>query len=307
MTLREGIHEIDPEIYHMDPCPEPSLSRSGIQRILTGTPAEFAAHHPRLTQWPDLLNASSDAMDLGDIVHAMTLGVGARYVVGNPGDFLSKEGKPYSTWSGKAKEWKDEQEAAGVIVINDKKAALARDLADRLTEAIEAKFGAAEWAARRCEQAVIFRRRTNDGSMIWCRVLVDALLPSGIKIDVKTTAFALTNDELGKRIALDGLDIQHAFYQDAGVERADQRRPFVFAFVRTVAPFTVRFVNLDDPDVGWPLKVTRMRIDVACDRFAEGLRTGVWPDEPIEAQPLPPTWWVMRCEEEAGMAQEIAV
>jgi len=325
-----GIHDgIPAETYHADPCPEPSLSRSGIQTLLTETPAVFAANHPRLTEWHEWQAESNatDSTDLGEVVHAMVLGVGASYVVRDPWDFIApKTGKPYETWSGLAKEWRDALRARGGLQIDRETHARALQIAAKLTEAIERRFGAEAWAARRCEQTMVWKRVLNghcsDASdcehcgkcWIWCRGRADAILPDGTIIDVKTTAFSLSSDaELGKRIALDDLDLQHCWYQDGYVaasanatsrevirQIADTcRPPFIFAYVLTNPPFTVCFVDLDDPDLNWPLRTIRTRIDMAAHTFGACQALGTWPDRPIEAKPVYPPWLAIRMLEEA--------
>ncbi len=339
MTI--GIFDgIAPEQYHADALtPEPALSRSGIVTFINETAAAFAAKNPRLTQWPELLDQDgTDATELGDIVHAMVLGVGARYVVGDPSEHGTvksgpNKGEPYSTWTGDAGKWKAEQKAAGYIVIDRETNAKALQLADRLTAALIERFGPASWANRRVEQTVIWRRVLNDHCpdapncdhhavcWIWCRARLDALLPDGTIVDVKTTALSVADFELGKEIALKGLDVQREFYRDGLHAATEQTVPdsggkvlriarpaFIFAYVQTVPPFTVRFVDLAAEDVQWDLQATRMVIDIAAHRFARCLRTGEWPDHPLDAKPTCPPWFAERRGMmllEAGLREEV--
>lgn len=297
--LTIGIHDAVPaESYHRDELtPEPALSRSGIVILANGaTLADFAAQSPRLRNpaWPNLRD-STDASDLGEVAHALVLGVGAQYVVADCSDFNAPStGKPYQTWSGDAKAWKEGQEASGMIVIGRERFAMAEMISAKLTAVLRERFGA-EWDQRKCEQTVICKRRLNDGSEIWCRIRIDALIPSAI-IDVKTTALSLADVALGKEMALKGLDFQHAFYQDVtsramGEGRDEVPLPFVFGYVQTVPPYAVRLVNLDDPDIAWPLSMTRMDIDAAAHRFGAALKSGTWDGDPVDAKPVAPEWW----------------
>jgi uncharacterized glyoxalase superfamily protein PhnB len=295
-----GIHDISQRAYHDDPCEEVSLSRSGIHTLLTETPATFAAKNPLLTDWPELLDRDgTDSTDLGEIVHAMVLGTGSAFIASDPSEHGTlksgeRKGMPYTTWSGDAKAWKDAQKAAGYIVIDRETNALALQVAAKLTAAVNERFGGVAWHDKRAEQTLIWQRRLNDGSLIWCRARPDVILPDGTIVDIKTTALSMSDPELGRRIALDGLDIQHAWYQDGAEAITGERPPFIFAFVLTVPPYSVRFVDLESPDVNWPLGATRMAIDVACHRFGACLKSGTWPDNPIDAKPIPPQWWVER-------------
>lgn len=307
MNLDTGIHDnVSFADYHADKLrPELTLSRSGIVTLLNSTPAEFAARNPRLTKWPEMLEEDgTDSTDLGSVVHAQVLGGngGAKYIVGAPQDHLNLKGEPYSTWSGRAGDWKREQKANGYVVIDHATNAKAHQIADRLVGAIAERFEANAWSYREVEQTLIWKRRLDDGSEIWCRARPDCILPDGTIIDIKTTALSLSDQELGKRIANDGSDVQAAWYQDgwSEVQRAGLPRmkldlwPFIFAFVQTVPPYSVRFVDLDA--IGWPLHLTRMRIDLACHKFGECLKSGVWLDYPIDANPVPPSWAVSSWE-----------
>jgi hypothetical protein len=318
MNLDAGIHDnISPADYHADRLrADVTLSRSGIVTLLNSTPAEFAARNPRLTKWPEILEEDgTDSTDLGSVVHALVLGGngGAKYIVGAPQDHLNLKGDPYSTWSGKAGDWKREQKANGYIVIDHATNAKAHTIADSVVGAIVARFGANAWSYREVEQTLIWKRRLNDGSEIWCRARPDCILPGGAILDIKTTALPLSDAELGKRIAADGSDVQCAWYQDGklavelegakDINTPPERPPFIFAFVQTIPPYSVRFADLDA--IGWPLHLTRMRIDLACHRFGEGIMKGEWPGHPIDAAPTVPPWAVSAWERQVGIDGEI--
>lgn len=302
-ALPPGIYaDIPSETYHADTLTEqPSLSRSGIHAILTGTMADFAASHPRLTQWPATARDSTDATDLGEIVHRLVLGTGCNYVVRDPEDFTApKTDKPYSTWSGEAKEWRDGERANGRVVIGSEVNTMAEDIAKRLLVALRVRFP--DWDEGASEQTVVWTRRLNDGSVIWQRARPDRLLPSAI-VDIKTTALSISKEALGKTIGLSGLDIQHAHYTD-GVEAVTERDgpiPFFFAYVQTVPPHAIRIVDLTKR---WPLGLTRERIDIAAHKFGACLKSGVWPDDPIEVEPEPPEWLRAQWELAAIAASE---
>ncbi len=294
--LAPGVYDgIEAERYHADLLTDqPTLSRSGIVTLLNGSPAEFAAGHPRLSAWGVPARSGTDATDLGEVVHALTLGVGCNYIAREPSDFTApKTGKPYSTWSGEAKEWRDAERAAGNVVIDYETNALAVEISARLLDALRSRFP--DWDAGKSEQTVLFDRTLNDGQVIKCRARVDRLLPSAI-VDIKSRGLSMTDAELGKAIGLGGLDVQHCWYQDGVHSVTERELPFIFAYVRTVPPYTIRFVDLSKK---WPLNLTRSRIDVACHAFGAGLRTGVWPDEPMECEPEPPEWLSSRWMYEA--------
>ena len=298
MNLAPGIHDAVPaETYHADAlCDQPTLSRSGIVTLLNGSPAEFAALNPRLSQWPVAERAGTDATELGEIVHGMVLGIGSQFIASDPSEHGTvksgdNKGQPYTTWTGDAKTWKKAREAEGLIVIDYETNALAVEISARLLDALRARFP--DWDQGASEQTALWDRRLDDGSVIKCRARIDRLLPSAI-VDVKTSALSLSDAELGKTIGLKGLDIQAAWYVDGVHSVTERELPFVFAYVRTVPPYTIRFVDLA---AKWPLGLTRQRIDKAAHIFGECVRSGTWPDEPIECTPEPPEWlssrWMM--------------
>lgn len=281
------VSDVSAERYHADDFAlPPSLTRSGIVTLLGSTPAEFASQHPRLSTFREALKrTSTDATDLGEVIHALVLGTGSKYVVADASDFAAKNGEPSKTWgAAEAAAFKRQCEAEGKIIIGRTRHAMAERLASRLLDACRTRFP--DWDEGRSEQTVTWARRLNDGSQIRCRARIDRLLPSVI-VDVKSTALSLSDEEVGKRIALDGLDVQHVWYRDGIARSTGREMPFIFPFVRTVPPYTIRFVNLA---AKWPLGLTRERVDTAAHVFGECLASGVWPDEPIECQPEPPEW-----------------
>ena len=60
-----GIYEMPADIYHADPCPEPSLSSTGARTLANGTPA---------TYWHERQNPKQKRVfDIGTAGHLMVL------------------------------------------------------------------------------------------------------------------------------------------------------------------------------------------------------------------------------------------
>ncbi|NUS54772.1 MAG: hypothetical protein HOV66_07900, partial [Streptomycetaceae bacterium] len=100
MTLTVGIHDDIPELeYHADPA----LSASGAKTLLH-SPARFAWERENGTR-------SSDAMDLGTLVHTLVLGSHDRRIVVSPFDSMRTKA---------AHEWAAQMEAEHRIVVSHK-------------------------------------------------------------------------------------------------------------------------------------------------------------------------------------------
>lgn len=308
--LDQGIHDgIGATEYHEDRLTEqPSLSRSGIHMILSGEPMSvFAANHPRLRdpQWPELKREATKATDIGEVAHRLVLGVGCEFEVKDAWDFTNKDGSPSKTWgSADAAKFKADCDARGVPIISHEKYAMVLQLAEKLTAALEDRFGKDEWAGRKVEQVVLWRRVLDDHCdsapecdhyakcWIWCRALIDALLPSGIAVDLKSTELSLTDAELGKATALKGYDLQSEFYKDGLRANGIDCQSFQFAWAQSVPPLGITFYDL--AKVGWDLSATRMAIDLAVHRFAACVLSGKFPSYPLEAKPICPSWFAER-------------
>ena len=67
-----GVYSLPPEVYHGDPCAEPSLSSSVAKLLLGRSPLHAWHSHPRLN--PDYRpRPESKIMDLGSVAHQVIL------------------------------------------------------------------------------------------------------------------------------------------------------------------------------------------------------------------------------------------
>lgn len=99
---RPGCYDIDIDRYHNDPdlCAGPSISSSGLRKLLSECPAKFWATSPlNPNRFPD---ESTKALDIGRASHCLTLGEPefARHFVISPYDDFRKA---------EARAWRDEQ------------------------------------------------------------------------------------------------------------------------------------------------------------------------------------------------------
>jgi hypothetical protein len=300
-----GIYtNITPEEYHADAqTPEPALSASGIKLLLSGSPAEFAAHSPRLTSWPELCDSRTRSKDLGTIVHSLVLQKGAGFHACDPEDCpaRTKKGEPYQSWRDAAKEWKEEQEASGIIVMSRKDGANVQSAAEALGRMLQKRFG--DWPIGDSEVAIYWERPTEFGP-IWCRALLDHLsLQHLIILDPKSTEYRLADHIVRKKVADEQWAIQAAWYTEA-VEAIHPevagRMSFRFPLVEFKPPFQRRMIAMSEAR----MSIARQRIDRAANLFAKCLRDGVWPEYEQDYEPEVLTWELQEWEAENDRGDE---
>lgn len=310
MTLASGIYDFSPEIYHSDPCDLPSLSSSGIKRLLSGSPAEFAVmHSERLAQmvfgetdgkrWHEEMKESSGAMDDGTIAHAKVLGTACEFWAMDPEDcpLRTKKGDPYHTWSGDAAKWKKQHEAEGVIFTSRTKLADIQEAVNSMDRLIRKTYG--DWLSLgKAEQTFIWQRSTAHGP-IWCRAMLDYhSLQQLLILDPKFTNLGLSDRAIQKKIADERLDIQQVFYTEAVETFAPKlkgRLTFRFPIAQLNPPFDSRWIDLDRDGPDW-LPEARKDVAEAADKFAECLYSGVWPRYDESCSPRRPQWMVAQSE-----------
>lgn len=309
MTLQPGIHDLTSEQYHADCCPEPSLSSSGVKRLLIGSPAEFAAAHserlasmvfgPDGKDYHEALKESSDAMDDGTIAHAKILQTALDFWATRPQDCpaRTKKGEPYSNWSGDAALWKKAREAEGIIFTSPERLANIQDAVNSMDRLIRKTYG--DWLGfGKAEQAFIWQRQTAHG-LIWCRAMLDYhSLQQVLILDPKFTNLGIGDRAIQKKVADERLDIQQVFYTEA-VEalypKLKGRIRFRFPIAQLNPPFQSRWIDLDANGPDW-LPEARKDVDEAADKFAECLTTNSWPPYAESCSPRRPQWMVAQSE-----------
>lgn len=303
MTLAPGVYDLTPEQYHADPAAEPSLSRSGIVRILSGSAAEFAASATRLTpvkEWPARLAKKSNAMDDGTIAHAKILQTALDFWATRPQDCpaRTKKGEPYSSWRDDAADWKREREAEGIIFTSPEKMADIQDAVNSMDRLIRKTYGADWLSLGKSEQTFIWQRPTAHG-LIWCRAMLDYhSLQQVLVLDPKFTNLGISDRAIQKKVADERLDIQQVFYIEA-VEalfpKLKDKITFRFPIAQLNPPFQSRWIDLDADGPDW-LPEARKDVAEAVDKFAECLYSNSWPPFAESCSPRRPLWMVAQSE-----------
>lgn len=286
-----GVYPMPADVYHADPCPEPSLSSGIAKLLLDRSPSHAWFHHPRLN--PDFAERHRRTFDIGRAAHAVLLGDEKRFAVIDAPDYRSKA----------AREDREAAYAAGKVPLLAAEwnkvttmAFVARHQLDRHAEAADA------FRDGKPEQALIWRE-----GPIWCRALLDWMPAEGpVFYDYKTTSASAHPDAWGQRQLFDiGADIQAAFYSRGiravlGIERPR----FRFVVQETEEPYCLAVVELAPEVAG----VADRKVRRAIKQWAWCLEHDRWPGYPNRVCYIEmPLWaekrWLEREEREQAMAR----
>ena len=261
---------VPPDVYHNDPCPQPSLSCSIAKVLLNQSPAHAWAAHPRMN--PLYRHDDSTRTDLGTVAHDVLLQGGTdNVVVLDPAEFPSKTGSiPDGYTNANIRKARDNVRALGKIPIlkpvHDQvmgMVAVARNFVQGSD--LDGCFGA-DWDA---ETTVIWQ-----ANGCYMRSRLDRYSSSArIIMDYKTTGNA-NPDYLTRRVILDGgYDVQAAFYRRAIDFHVGELLSFLFLFQEIEPPYLCSIVGLE-PALQ---ELGEMKVDHATALWAANMKSGQWP------------------------------
>jgi hypothetical protein len=194
-VTKPGVYEMPPADYHADPCPEPSLSCTGIKRLLEHRFSDACA--ARMRYLMDHPQPYKHVWNFGKAAHRMLLGKGEEIVE-----------IPFDTYNTKAaRELRDAAKAAGHCPLKPDEYETVQAMAEaaRVNPKINAAF-----SNGRAELVVVWY---DEDYGIWCRAMMDYFNPAGLIPDYKTCASANYYDFM-RAIKRYGYDIQSAFYRE---------------------------------------------------------------------------------------------
>jgi hypothetical protein len=210
--------DVDPDAYHSDELPTPSLNQSIVPALVEMSPRHAAALHPRLNPYGQVAE-SSRAQWLGEATHRLALGRGRQI----------SEIKYPNYQSSSAREARDEAVRNKRIPVLSNELLTVREMAIILRRLIEEEFQGKEYFT---EVMIAWQEETPFGP-IWCRSLVDAYCPElAYVLDPKVLRIPATPEAFGPTAARSGYDIQGAL----------QTRGFGMLFPELEGRF--RFANL---------------------------------------------------------------
>ncbi len=282
--LGVGWHEIDDTIYHTDPCPQPSLSASIANQVISKSLQHAWRVHPRSPLFAEHIVGA--AADRGSAAHALLFG-------GKPIEAIPAD--DYRTAA--AREARDTARNTGRIPL------LAREIEGlhAMVEPARERFYQLHGGPFLCERTAIWRGQSKEHPG-WRRARIDTLSTSlAVIVDYKTTEGAVDALSCERRIADMGLQIQAAAYVEA-VETLQPelqgRVRFLFQWQEQKPPYA-----LSPPiEMGEAfLSLGRAQWRAAGELWDHALRHNAFPG--YSSRPhlaFPPPWELARWEERAA-------
>jgi hypothetical protein len=268
---KPGIYSGIPiETYHGDICDGPSVSSSGLRKIVNDSPADY---------WDGCyMNPDADpfeesaALLMGRAVHHLILGeknFAASFVI-QPDTYVhEKDGvKPWSNNAKVCKTWRAEQKEAGRSVLTKGDVETIRGMAKSLARDELVNAGILNGLV---EHSIFWKDRLTG---IWVKSRPDTIpTHSGDVADLKTIMGVDYQD------CVRSID-DNGYYQQAGLVRQGLREvlgievsTFTFMFAAKKRPFSTRPMILHDDDMALGDQANRVGLDV----MARCLREKVWP------------------------------
>lgn len=275
-----GIYALAAEVYHSDPCPEPSLSGSVAIPLVHRSPLHAWWNHPRLN--PDFEREESSRLDVGSIAHKLLLGKGADVVVIDAEGFQTKA----------AREARDNARAAGKLPVLSGVYENIRQMTDMAGAFLDDALP--KWRCGKPEQVLIWREQG-----AWCRGMVDMLSDDRcVVLDYKTTSASARPDDVERQLFDMHYHLKAAFYE-RGLNVLDpenvNRRDFLFLFQETDPPFACSLIRLSEG----AMTIGRKQATYAIRRWARCIAANDWPGYGgVPHRASPPPWveqrWMSR-------------
>jgi hypothetical protein len=272
--MKPGIHWMQADEYHADPCQEPSLSNSIAKILITQSPSHARALHPRLN--PQHTPDESPRFDIGSAAHALLL----------EGDNEAIQVIVADDWRKKAtQEMRDQARADNKYPILDKHFGDLVSMVDVAKEFIAGSELAGILEDGQAEQTFIWQE-----GEIWCRVRTDWLATDHrLMLDYKTCASAAP-DSFHRQINTMHYDLQAAFYKRGltavgGPEDAE----FIFLAQEIEPPYACSFHSLSNTFKAIADDKVRQAIEI----WQECMATDTWPTYTNRICCAEPPNWVL--------------
>lgn len=268
-NLTEGLHNLSSDIYHSDPCPQPSLSSSIANILITQSPLHAWMAHPRLN--PNFQPEDVDSrMDIGSIAHAMLLERDeSKVVVVSAPDWRTKA----------AREAREEAHAQGKHAILEHKYGAVQNMVQTAMSYIQTTELRNIFDTGIAEQSLFWQEGET-----WCRARPDLLSADRrVCLDYKTTDSAAP-DVFIRQIARMGYDLQAYFYLRSPVL---ENATWVYLAQEITPPYSCSLISLSNAY----LEVARVKFTRALRLWAECLAMNRWPAYSTQIHYAEPSAW----------------
>lgn len=260
--------------YHGDLCAGPSISSSGLRKILMKSCADYfdtSYLNPYRCE-----EVEQDYFILGRAVHHLILGQPffTKLFVQQPDQIMSKGSM--RSWHGNVKEcreWKETQEKMGLTVLKPDQIEAIQGMAFSLGRDPLIREGILNGVV---ERSLIYQDKETG---VWVKTRPDSFPKDCLDfVDLKTTMSVLPAD-IAATIRKTGYPMQAALTRSAaraifGLEM----NTFTFVFVQKIRPYSIAMVRLPPEDIDRGEKLNR----IALKKFAQCLKNKEWPG-PIES------------------------
>lgn len=280
-----GIYDCSLDWYHSNCCAGPSISSSGLRKIISKSPAHFWDESPYNPQRP--VQEQKAHFALGSAVHTLLLGEHGfrdKYVV---------RPEQWSDWrTNAAKEWRDQMVAMGKTVLTGEDIEKIRGIAQSVQREPVIQQGLFSGYA----EASFFWIDAETG--LWLKARPDSW-NDGLNYvaDLKTIASA-DRESCERSLADYGYNQQLGLISDGvkaltGVDVPNDGH--ILVFVETARPYAMNCKPVDADAIYKGRALNRKAIRIAADCFAKG----EWPGYPDNGDPmfLPP-WLNRRLDEQ---------
>lgn len=254
--------EIPESVYHSDPLPIASASRSILKLIEERTPRHAWTAHPRLN--PDFERKEESKFDLGNAVHSTLLKRGKSIVEIIAADYRSD----------KAKMQRDAARAANKVPLLSEQL----ERVDAMNTAILAQlpdFGLERlFNVEHGQPEVMASWIDHVGG--WSRILIDWLEKDLTMWDIKTTDVPISRENLGRHMSSMGYEWQDALYKRGLVTLYPElagRVTFNFLFVETKPPYAIMPVRLPNDAIA----KGKANVEKGMKKWAACMKANKWP------------------------------
>lgn len=287
--LPSGVHQLDAEAYHADPCRFPSLSSTLAKKMLAQSPLHAWTDCARLN--PAWQPTEKKTFDIGRAAHRSILGRGSDFTA-IPESMLASNGAASTK---EAKAFIEDCRSRGITPLKAAEVAEIEEMAKKM--AVRLQQLGIDFDPAHSEIAAVAQIGET-----WCRMMADnaPIADPRFLYDLKTCESAAP--EACQRAVMNyGYDVQAAHYLETWRAATGESRKFRFVFQEKTAPHEICVVELGEDT----LSMASRKVARAREMWAHCLKVGNWPGYPLGVQTIElPEWFHERWSERESVEQD---